>query len=547
MRVPTKSTPLEGMTQMSVSRRNFLAMGGFGALAAASVSIPFSSVSAQSAPVLDGSKLKPYQLAFKRPPTLAPYRTGINPDDGKPQNFYTVTELAATATMVPGLKTRILGYNGTFPGPTINIEQGTHAVVTMRNQLPGSHPDFGTPMATSTHLHGSASLPQYDGYASDTTLPGFRKDYHYPNFQPARTLWYHDHGVHYTAQNAYSGLVAMYQIHDQAERSLLPQGEFDVPLMVSDIQLRADGNAHYDDRGHSGLWGDINLVNGVPWPVMKVKRRIYRFRILVCSISRSFRFRLSTGEPLTIVATDGGLMPSARPVTQYRHANSERYEVLIDFSKYRAGQRVELQNLSNPNNVDYAHTRRVMAFDVTDEAFDTGDPSARTMPTLLADSTPMGLTRSMSKATRRLRVERDNGEWKINGRSWADIIASNFQWVVADPELNDVEIWEIENKSGGWFHPLHIHLVDFRILSRNGRRPFSYEEGPKDVMYVGENETVQAIMRFEHQQGRYMVHCHNLPHEDHDMMVQFRVGSKADPDPNDPITAARPVWDSPVP
>ena len=69
-------------------------------------------------------------------------------------------------------------------------------------------------MPISTHLHGSASLPQYDGYASDITAPGQKKYYHYPNFQPARTLWYHDHGVHYTAQNAYSGLASQYHLHD---------------------------------------------------------------------------------------------------------------------------------------------------------------------------------------------------------------------------------------------------------------------------------------------------------------------------------------------
>ena len=86
--------------------------------------------------------------------------------------------------------------------------------MTMRNKLPAAHPTFGTPMAISTHLHGSASLPQYDGYASDVTAPGQKKTYHYPNFQPARTLWYHDHGVHYTAQNAYSGLASQYHLHD---------------------------------------------------------------------------------------------------------------------------------------------------------------------------------------------------------------------------------------------------------------------------------------------------------------------------------------------
>jgi hypothetical protein len=85
---------------------------------------------------------------------------------------------------------------------------------------------------------------------------------------------------------------------------------------------------------------------------------------------------------------------------------------------------------------------------------------------------------------------------------------------------------------------VHIHLVDFKILDRNGKAPEPYERGPKDVVYVGENETVRVIMRFEHQNGKYMMHCHNLVHEDHDMMTQFQVGD-ADraSDPHDPIEA----------
>jgi FtsP/CotA-like multicopper oxidase with cupredoxin domain len=76
------------------------------------------------------------------------------------------------------------------------------------------------------HLHGSASLPQYDGYASDVIGQNAWKDYHYPNFQNARTLWYHDHVVHHTATNAYMGLAAMYRLFDAHERSLpLPQGQ----------------------------------------------------------------------------------------------------------------------------------------------------------------------------------------------------------------------------------------------------------------------------------------------------------------------------------
>ncbi len=121
---------------------------------------------------------------------------------------------------------------------------------------------------------------------------------------------------------------------------------------------------------------------------------------------------------------------------------------------------------------------------------------------------------------------------------------SEYHKVLADPDFNATEIWEFENSSGGWFHPIHMHLVDFKLLSRNGKAPFPYEVGPKDTVYVGESETVRLLVKFEHHRGRYMVHCHNLPHEDHDMMAQFSVGYKAgDPDDNDPIWADKPKFD----
>ena len=54
------------------------------------------------------------------------------------------------------------------------------------------------------------SLPEYDGYASDLTQPGFYKDYHFPNNQPARSLWYHDHALGMTRLNVYAGPAGFY-------------------------------------------------------------------------------------------------------------------------------------------------------------------------------------------------------------------------------------------------------------------------------------------------------------------------------------------------
>lgn len=503
---------------------------------------------------------KPFTVPFGVPPVLSPVRSDATTD------YYNITMKQAKAQILPGFgPTTVYGYNGVTPGPTIQVMQGRKTVVRQINALPDvSFANYRT--WTSVHLHGSDSLPQYDGYASDVTYPGEFKDYHYPNNQPARTLWYHDHGVHHTAENAYMGLAAQYHLHDDLELSLpIPKGywrdtnpsqptgrgqpgKYDAPLIIQDKIFAQNGDFIFDDQGHSSIYGDVLLVNGRPWPVMKVERRKYRFRVLDASVSRSYRLALSTGDPFTVIATDGGLMPAPQQTTQLRVGQAERYEIVIDFARYRVGQQIVLRNLSNPNNQDFASTRRIMRFDVVSEATDTANNE---IPAALNPGTgepynPMQIPESASTGSRKLEVVRKNGQWTVNGKTWEDVVKSDFKFTVADCARDQVEVWELSNPSGGWFHPLHIHLIDFKILSRNGKPPFPYERGPKDVAYLGENETVRVLARFGPAAGRYMVHCHNLVHEDHDMMLQFNVGdvyqNRAD-DPNDPILAApaRPI------
>jgi FtsP/CotA-like multicopper oxidase with cupredoxin domain len=42
-------------------------------------------------------------------------------------------------------------------------------------------------------------------------------------------------------------------------------------------------------------------------------------------------------------------------------------------------------------------------------------------------------------------------------------------------------------------------------------------------VFLGKNEVVRVVMRFEHFKGVYAFHCHNVEHEDNDMMTQFQV------------------------
>jgi FtsP/CotA-like multicopper oxidase with cupredoxin domain len=507
---------------MQLSRRDLLKLGLF---SSAALALPLERVARTQLAInnrIPQSQLpQPFTVPWATPPVLTPVGQSADTD------YYVLNQVQTGAEILPGLRTDIWGYNGITPGPTIMNTQGRKAVVRQICDLPGVHPALRYNVWTSTHLHGSCSLPQYDGYASDVTPPGSFKDYHYPNIQDARTLWYHDHGVHITAPNAYMGLAAQYILHDPTELALpIPHGAYDLPLVLKDAMFQQDGQLVIDDNDQSGIYGDVILVNGRPWPLMHVEPRKYRFRVLNASVSRSYDMALDTGEPLTVIATDGGLMPHPQPCANVKIGMAERYEIVIDFAKYRPGQRVVVKNLGPKNNIDFETTHVIMAFEVGTTVL---DPSDNEVPQdLNPNMRTMGLTAADAMRTRPFRFQRGNGHWTINGTTWEDVVNSDYRFVVANPGFEDIEIWELENKSGGWFHPVHIHLVDFKILDRNGRPPFDYERGPKDVVYVGENEVVRVIMRFENQRGRYMMHCHNLVHEDHDMMTQFSVGEGGD-------------------
>jgi spore coat protein A, manganese oxidase len=578
------------MIEAQVSRRDVLK---FSALGAAALTLPLERVvRAKTVSQIAASKLPaPYTLPFQVPPVV----------DGRAGGVVTLHQTARQVSILPGYQTTIFGYGlpgqgPTTPGPTIHAQRGVPLTVMQANKLPALHPFLNYDPWTSTHLHGSASKPQYDGYASDITKVNQTKRYVYPNKQDARTLWYHDHGVHHTAENAYMGLAAQYLLHDDVEQGKTPvQGkalqlpiwkwdgrpvadQYDFPLILADKMFSANGEFRYDDAGHTGLWGDVILVNGVPWPNLKVKKRLYRFRVLNASISRGYRLQMSNSAPISVIGTDGGLMPQVQQTTQLRVGMAERYEIVIDFSKYTPGTKLQLLNLGVPNSTDFDNTGKVMQFEVVGDAFDATNNALPTggLYSLNPNTEVWDLKENAIQGTTKIAVVRSNGEWKIQSTTtsttsssgsgsggsgsgkggsgsgsgsgssgggttklltWEDVIASQYRETVANPASGDVQIWEITNSSGGWFHPVHIHLVDFKMLTRNGKPVFNYEQGPKDVAYVGENETIRAIMKFgkagdPSTDGRYMIHCHNLPHEDHDMMTQFRVGKDVDRDPD---------------
>jgi len=360
---------------MNLSRRDLLKVGLF---SSAALMLPAERVARTKLAIanrLPQSKLPaPFTMGWKTP--LPAPKVSVGDTD-----YFTITQQQVKAQILPDRQTTIWGYNGTTPGPTIYVDQHRKAVVRQICALPDRHPELGYNVWTSTHLHGSCSLPEYDGYASDITTPGAFKDYQYPNIQDARTLWYHDHGVHITANNAYMGLAAQYILHSDAELALpIPHGHYDLPMILKDAMFQENGDLVIDDNNENGIYGDVILVNGVPWPRMDVEPRKYRFRVLNASVSRSYDLSLDTGEPLTVIGTDGGLMPAPQPCAHVKVGMAERYEIVIDFSKYTTGTKLQLLNLGVPNSTDFDNTGKVMQFEVVE---DSGPKDTYAIPTTL--------------------------------------------------------------------------------------------------------------------------------------------------------------------
>lgn len=244
-----------------------------------------------------------------------------------------------------------------------------------------------------------------------------------------------------------------------------------------------------------------------------------------------------------MIASDAGLLSGPANTTSMAISMAERWEVVVDFSAF-AGQNVTLRSEAKVGaDTPYLNTDKVMQF-VVAKAVKSPDTSKlpatlRAVPTLPARTT----------ADRNFRFESQGGQWKINGVTFSDV----NNRILAKPPRDTVEVWDLVNGGGGWSHPVHVHLVDFKVLSRTGggnRGVQNYEaQGLKDVVWLDVGETVRVEAQYGPYAGEYMFHCHNLVHEDHEMMAAFNVTALADigyngtsfVDPMDPKYRSRPV------
>ncbi|HLB89946.1 MAG TPA: multicopper oxidase family protein [Terriglobales bacterium] len=475
----------------------------------------------------------PFQDPLPIPPVLTPSAT---PPTGAP-TFTDATEYyqiemkeGELSIFHVGPPTRIWGYNGLCPGPTIVAQRDRRTVVRFTNHLPGNN-------NAVIHHHGGHTPPSSDGFPNSHIKPGQYQDYVYPNDGlVAAPLWYHDHTMDLTGRNVYMGLAGVYLLQDEFEKSLpLPKGEFDVPLLIQDRRFNADNSLSYNPFQFDGVLGDRFLVNGAIQPFFQVANRKYRFRFYNGSNARLYEFFLSRDPSradlspgqFVQIGSDQGLLP--RPVTRssFRIAMAERIDVVIDFSAYQPGTEVFLLNClqqtegTGPDGVNPHACTPIMRFDVVNGPL---DDSSIPDPLILQNPNFHVIHPQEAVITRQFVF--DGSPWVINDALFdPDQVSHDLNGRPVTPKLNTVEIWRLINDGGGWVHPIHIHDEPFMILDRNGRKPSPWEAGLKDTVLLGPDDQVRVMIKFrgENNVGRYVFHCHNMEHEDMRMMAAFEV------------------------
>ena len=528
---------------MRLSRRDFFGVAGGAGLVAATASLGLLRLGPTDSTGADLRSEVPLPQPFSRPLTMPPIaRPSPGTDD------YRLTVRAADVEILPGLPTRIWGYDGQFPGPTILARSGREVSVRVRNELA---------VPTVTHLHGGRTPAGHDGYPTDLILPvgtdwaGQRltgtasvgaRNYRYPLQQRASTLWYHDHTMDFTGPNVYRGLAGFFLVGDEQDDALpLPRGDRDLPLMVCDRAFAADGSFRYPavspDQATpgvqaeymGGVLGDVVLVNGAPWPWHEVDGARYRLRLLNASNARRFEFALDppppSGSPFVQIASDGGLLAAPVARDSVTLASAERAEVIVDFAGYPVGTEVTLVN-----RLGSGAAASVMRFVVARAAKDDSS-----VPGVLSVIEPLDRSQAVTTRTFAFQLKRGpmtSGTGGHAGHQAAEIDDQSLIWMVngeafdpnrdlANPRLGDVEIWRLMTDL---HHPAHVHLAPFQVLRRGFDPPGPGDLGWKDTIDLLPGQTAEIIMRFDGYPGRYVFHCHNLEHEDMAMMANFSVG-----------------------
>ena len=457
-----------------ITRRRFLQRTG---LFAAGVSVSKLPPAQPQQTTLDPDTLSPYVDRLPIPPVAQPSGTRPSPDDPARQlPYYRMAMRPMECKVHRDLPaTRLWGFESCSPGPTFETRSRQGLIVEWINELPHRHflpidhtlhgAEANLPEVRSViHLHGGKTPPASDGYPEYWHVPGESATFHYPNQQDAAMLFYHDHTMGINRLNIYAGLQGMFFIRDEVEDALkLPQGKYEIPLLVYDRFLLPDGQLEYPVSPKPNapwvpeVFGNAILVNGKLSPYLEVEPRKYRIRLMNGSNGRFYRFSFGKGMGFEQIGTEQGLVPAPVAGQRVVVAPGERVDLVFDFAPH-AGENILLRS----------DAFEIMQFRVGAKA--ALDPSP--LPAALRSFARIPESRAVK--TRRLTLDE---RMDLVQRSMG-MLLNNTPWhmpVTEKPVIDTTEIWELVNLTDD-AHPIHLHLVRFQILDRRPFDTFEFQD-----------------------------------------------------------------------
>lgn len=513
-------------------RRRLLAAGGAVGVSAAVGAVVWRQRGATRTPAAIEDSAFPHRLRLPAGEGLY----GIYDAAGS----FTLVAKPVRHAVLEGRPTILLAYEieqegRVYLNPVLRVRRGTALRVRYWNALDE---------ASIVHWHGLKLDTNNDGHPHYAVDAGATYDYQFTVENRAGTYWYHPHPHRLAARQAYRGLAGFFIVDDAEDLALrnalgLALGTTDIPLMIQDKRIADDGALLYAPEEHErmhGHYGDRLLVNLAPAPHLDVETRIYRLRLLNASNARIYRLAFLHGEralDFAVIGGDGGLL--ARPVAarELFLAPAERADVLLDLSSASTGDRVILASLPfdfmqgsrSPTALPCVPLGLVLFRIVRPVSY------AAAIPRTLSTLEPV---EEASGPTRRFTLDFRAGVWRINGASYR---MTETAFAV---KRDTCEIWEFSSTGTPMPHPIHVHGYQFRTLERrsaashrrsayahrNGLAPT--ELGWKDTVLLWPGETIRLAMDFSHAHTGdqvYMLQCHNLEHESHGMMVNFRVSA----------------------
>jgi FtsP/CotA-like multicopper oxidase with cupredoxin domain len=468
------------------------------------------------------------------------------------------------------------------------------------HHFPGTFYDYrwSTTLARRDKINTQATDPRASGPDGHGGLVNVAGDFR----EIQGTMWAHDHRFFFTAENVYKGnlgMVTYYSGPDRGNEALndgvnlrLPSGhfldfgniDFDVNLILSDSAFDPSGQYFFDIFTTDGFLGDVPLVNMAYAPFFEVLPRKYRFRILQASMSRFMQLALADvnginpkAVPFQFICNDGNLVVNPITLTQLdQQGTAERYDIIVDFSKFNIGNRIQLVNLlqmrddgrgptntlslaqalaGDPNDpmigpiLEFRVVSSVPSVDAPGQTLFSTSPDPSVVPAVLTQQIPIvapvrtrvvewgrsGDGDSRNPVTGQCTPdcpEFATFPWtvKVNGGDAHSMNANRISLLV--PKPGEIEHWTYVNGGGGWDHPIHLHFEEGITMNRGGDMlPATENLVRKDVWRLRASGQVTFQVQFGEYGGSYVNHCHNTVHEDFALLmrIQFLTGITGSP------------------